>query len=127
MSVIKCKEQISPQNYCGEYFKVCPIFTGEKDELRSLLDKNGHSELRDFALDEVELVVASSTPVVLVDTTYIDDDCNIVPELRWFQIPCSEGKNKSKEHKSLNDFIAALFKLLKKAKVSENDILKEIF
>ena len=73
MSVIKSNEIYSPQNYCDSFFGACPVFSGNQNELRSLLDENGHTDLRDFPFDEIESIVKNKIPVVLVDTTYIND------------------------------------------------------
>ena len=87
MSVIKSNEIFSPQNYCDTFFGVCPVFSGDQDELRSLLDENGYSNLRDFPFDAIESIVKNKIPVVLVDTTYINNDCEMVSEHRWFEVP----------------------------------------
>ena len=87
MSVIKSNEIFSPQNYCDTFFGVCPVFSGNQDELRSLLDENGYSNLRDFPFDAIESIVKNKIPVVLVDTTYINNDCEMVSEHRWFEVP----------------------------------------
>lgn len=87
MSVIKSNEIFSPQNYCDTFLDVCPIFSGNQNELRSLLDKNGNSHLRDFPFDEIETIVKNNIPVVLVDNTYIGNDGEIVFEHRWFEVP----------------------------------------
>lgn len=94
MSVIKSKDIYSPQNYCVDFLDVCPIFGGEKDELRDYLDNTGHEDLWDYPFDEIEYIVENGIPVVLVDTTYIDDRCEMVHEHRWFEVPKElEGAN----------------------------------
>ena len=87
MSVIKSNEIYSPQNYCDSFFGACPVFSGNQNELRSLLDENGHTDLRDFPFDEIESIVKNKIPVVLVDTTYINDNGKMVFEHRWFEVP----------------------------------------
>ena len=87
MSVIKSNEIFSPQNYCDSFFGACPVFSGNQNELRSLLDENGHTDLRDFPFDEIESIVKNKIPVVLVDTTYINDNGKMVFEHRWFEVP----------------------------------------
>lgn len=89
MSVIKSGKIYSTQDYCWDFLGECPFVTGEKDELRKLLDKEGYPELWDYPIDEIEHIVENGIPVVLVDTTYTNDDCEMVHELRWFQIPFS--------------------------------------
>ena len=87
MSVIKSKDIYSPQNYCVDFLDVCPIFNGEKDELRAYLDLTGYDNLWDYPFDEIEHIVENEIPVVLVDTTYIDDKCEMIHEHRWFEVP----------------------------------------
>lgn len=87
MSVIKSNEIFSPQNYCDTFFGVCPVFSGNQNELRSLLDENGYSNLRDFPFEAIESIIKNKIPVVLVDTTYINNDCEMVSEHRWFEVP----------------------------------------
>ena len=87
MSVIKSNEIYSPQNYCDSFFGACPVFSGNQNELRSLLDENGHTDLRDFPFDEIESIVKNKIPVVLVDTTYINDNGKMVFEHRWLEVP----------------------------------------
>ena len=86
--LVKSKKIYSSQSYCDEFFRICPVFNGDKDELRKLLNKNGFATLQDYSLDEIEQIVEKKIPVVLVDTTYIDDKTNeMVNEYRWFQVP----------------------------------------
>ena len=87
MSVIKADEVYSPQNYCEEFLGVCPLFYGDQYELRDFLDRTGHNDLEDFRIDEIETVVDRRFPVVLVDTTYISDKCEMAHEFRWFMVP----------------------------------------
>ena len=83
---VKSKEVYSPQNFCDTFYNVCPIFDGAKGELEKWLKKT-HRMANNFALDEIEKVICSNTPVVLVDTTFINDFGEICHEYRWFQIP----------------------------------------
>lgn len=87
MSVVKSKNIYSIQNYCFEFLGFTPITNGEKNELRTLLDHMGYENLWDYPLDEIEHIIENELPVVLVDTTYIDDDCQMIHEFRWVQIP----------------------------------------
>jgi hypothetical protein len=44
--------------------------------------------LWDYPLDEIDHIVENELNVVLVDTSYVDDDtCELVNEYRWFEIP----------------------------------------
>ena len=94
MSVIKSKDIYSPQNYCIDFLDVCPIFRGEKDELRAYLDNTGHEDLWDYPFDEIDYIVENNISVVLIDSTYIDDKGEMIHEHRWFEIPKElEGAN----------------------------------
>ena len=94
MSVIKSKDIYSPQNYCDTFLGVCPMFDGEEGELRDYLDNTGHEDLWEYPFEEIEHIVENDIPVVLVDTTYIDDRCEMVHEHRWFEVPKElEGNN----------------------------------
>ena len=86
--LIRSEQIFSPQSYCEIIFGECFIFNGNKDELRIFLDKNGHSNLWDYPLNEIDNVIENEIPVVLVDTTYTDDETGkMIHEYRWFQVP----------------------------------------
>ena len=93
MSVIKSKEIFSPQNYCDTFLGLCPILSGEQNSLRKYMDDQGFSNLWDYPFEEIEYVVENRIPVVLVDTTYIDDTCEMVHEYRWFEVPDDNEEN----------------------------------
>ena len=87
MSVIKSKEIYSIQNFFETFFGFCPITTGDEDELRKLMDNNGLENLWDYPLDEIEEIIENDIPVVLVDTSFINEKGEICREYRWVEIP----------------------------------------
>lgn len=83
---IVSEEIYSPQSYCDEFLKFCPITAGSKGELRRILDREGYIELRDFPLSKVEEPLRNEKNIVLVDTTYVGSN-GLVPEYRWVEVP----------------------------------------
>ena len=91
--MVKSKQIYNPQSFVG-------ILTGyyycfRKDdtarEIHDLLKKhNVETEdcpLWDYPLDEIDHIVESNLNVVLVDCTYVDDNCELIKEYRWFEVP----------------------------------------
>lgn len=87
--MVKSKQIYTVQGYCDTFLGFCPIVNGDKDELRNILDNEGYANsLWDYPLDEIDHIVENELNVVLVDTSYIDDDTyELVNEYRWFEIP----------------------------------------
>lgn len=93
---VKCVQSLkvySPQDFVekltGYYYGFDKDNTVE--EIHTLLKKHGIETeavpLLDYPLDEIEEIVANEVPVVLVDTTYINDNYEMAVEHRWFEIP----------------------------------------
>lgn len=85
--LVQSNEVYSIQSYCDKYLGFYPLIKGYKDELRDILDNIGYRELWDFPLCEIEHIVEKKYKVVLVDCSYINNDCKQVPEFRWVEIP----------------------------------------
>lgn len=93
MSCVKSTGIYSPQAFVEMLTGNCYRF--DKDdttaEIHYLLRINGvevsDRPLFDYPLDEIEEIVENEVPVVLVDTTYINDSCDMVHEYRWFEVP----------------------------------------
>ena len=83
----------SPQTFVEKLTGYCYGFDQDDtvNEIHSLLRKHGietdTSPLFDYPLDEIEEVVANEVEVVLVDTTYINSNCEMINEYRWFEVP----------------------------------------
>ena len=86
-SIVISKEMWTPQSFLAQLTGNTICFDGYDDELRDILDENGFSNLWDYPLDEIDEAIESGMPVVLVETSYLNDDYEIVPEYRWFQVP----------------------------------------
>lgn len=93
MKCIKSKQLYSPQVFVEKLTGMCYGF--DKDdtasEIHSLLKHHGIENddriLFDYPLDEIDEIITNDVPVVLVDTTYINDKCEMVYEYRWFEVP----------------------------------------
>jgi len=89
--MVKSKQIYSIQSFCDEFLGFCPIIKGNKDELRTLMDKNGFENLWDYDFTEIDEIVGNKLNVVLVDTSYIDDKSfEIVKEYRWVEVEDAE-------------------------------------
>lgn len=93
MKNVKSLSIYSPQNLVEKLTGYCYCFYDDNpvEVIHALLKKHGiesdESPLFDYPLDEIEEIVANEVPVVLVDTTYINDDCRMITEHRWFEVP----------------------------------------
>lgn len=93
MKCVKSKQLYSPQVFVEKLTGVCYGFDKDSTaaEIHDLLRYNGVEDdehpLFDYPLDEIDEILTNKVPVVLVDTTYIDDECNLVYEYRWFEVP----------------------------------------
>lgn len=85
--MVRSEQIYSIQSFCDEFLDFCPVVKGDKGELRDLLDDNGFEGLWDFPLSEIEHIVDNELEVVLVDCSYINDDCEQVSEYRWVEVP----------------------------------------
>lgn len=93
MSVVKSKEILSIHDFFKRYFGFCPITTGDKEELRKLLDENGLEFLSIYPLDEIEEIIEKDIPVVLVETCFINEKGEICREQRWVELPYAFSPN----------------------------------
>lgn len=84
--LVKSKYIYSPQNYCNDFYNLCPIFKGEKDELQKFLRAN-NIKFKSVPLEKIHVVLAYDLPVVLVNTTYINERGEICYEYTWFTVP----------------------------------------
>jgi hypothetical protein len=75
-------ELVTGNFYCGN------AFTNEHllEDIEELLNINGLSDLKSFALDEIELAIEAKKRVVLVNCEHYEGD-TYKSEYRWFQIP----------------------------------------
>lgn len=85
--MVKSEKVYSIQNFCDKFLNFCPIIEGERNELRDLLNENGFYNLWDYPLSEIDHIVKNELNVVLVDCTYINENCELVQDLRWVEIP----------------------------------------
>lgn len=86
--MIKSNNIFSIQGYCDEFLGFCPITRGDKDELREILEKMGYEDLWDYPLMGIDRIVENKLDVVLVDTSYVDDETSqLVSEYRWVEVP----------------------------------------
>lgn len=87
MVMVQSEKILTTQEYCEKYFaSYHPVLKGKKDELRIILDLWGFEEIWDRPLSEIDEVVESGSPVVLVDCSY-SENRNLVKEYRWFELP----------------------------------------
>lgn len=84
--MVTSKEMYTTQKYCEKFLGFCPIVSGVQNELRHILDSKGLNNLWDYPLDEIDEIVKNNINVVLVDTTYIGDNAEMVHEYRWFEV-----------------------------------------
>lgn len=84
MNLVRSEKIYTTQSYCTEYLNVCPITFSEQDELRNILDDMGYDDVWDRPLSEIDEVIESGKPVVLVDCSYVKDG-EIINEYRWFE------------------------------------------
>ena len=84
--LVKSKDIYSPANYCLDFYGSSPYFKGEKNELQNFL-KARNIKFKSFALEKIHVVVAYDLPVVLVNTTYINERGEICYEYTWFTVP----------------------------------------
>lgn len=99
MKCVKSTELYSPQAFVEALTGKCYCFNQDNtvEEIHRLLKINGvendtDKTLWDYSLDEIDEIVENNVPVVLVDTTYINEDCEMVYEYRWFEVPESFRK-----------------------------------
>jgi hypothetical protein len=87
--MVKSKQIYTTQSFCDTFLGFCPMVNGDEDELRLILDQDERfNDLWDYPLDEIEHIVENNLNVVLVDTSYVDDDTyELVTEYRWFEVP----------------------------------------
>ena len=86
--MVKSKKIYNIQNFCNEFLGFYPIIKVEENELRKILDVNNFEDLWDYPLDEIDHIVENDLNVVLVDTSYVDDNTHeIISEYRWCEIP----------------------------------------
>lgn len=91
--MVKSRQIYSPQSFVG-------VLTGHyycfrKDdtinEIHNLLKEHKVETetcpLWDYPLDEIDHIVENNLNVVLVDCTYVGDDCRLIKEHRWFEVP----------------------------------------
>lgn len=88
--IIASKEIYAPQCYVelmtGKFY-VGNAIKGESIEkdIKKLLRINGITDIKSFALNDIEKAIREGKKVVLVDCFHYDGDM-AVQELRWFQI-----------------------------------------
>ena len=93
MKCVQDCEIYSPQNFVEKLTGYCYGFDQDDTvaEIHNLLKKHGvetdDSPLFDYPLDEIEEIIANEVPVVLVDTTYINENYEMIHEYRWFEVP----------------------------------------
>ena len=76
----------TPEEYFKVFFDLTPTIKGRKNEVREILDSAGYSNLWDRPLSEIDEVLESGEPVVLVNCSYVEDG-ELVQEFRWFETP----------------------------------------
>lgn len=93
MKCVKSNQLYSPQAYIekltGNYYVL------DKDdtvaEIHKLLKLNNvetdERPFLDYPMNEIEEVIAKEVSVVFVDVTYINDNCEMIYEYRWFEVP----------------------------------------
>ena len=78
--LVAFSQPMFPATYLSKYFGITGTNIFYTDKLREWLDHNGHEDLWDKPLDEIDEVITQEHPVVLVvDRDYVD--------YRWFEIP----------------------------------------
>lgn len=83
---VQSEKMYTTQSYCTEFLGFTPITKGTENELRDILDECGE-DLWDYPLSEIDHIVQNELRVVLVDTTYVNDNGELIPEYRWFEVP----------------------------------------
>ena len=83
---VKSENIYTTQSFCMEFLDFCPTIKGTEDELRDILDERDY-ELWDYPLSEIDHIVKNELSVVLVDTTYVNNNGELIPEYRWFEVP----------------------------------------
>lgn len=94
MKCVRSKKIYSPQTFVEKLTGKCYGFDEDDTafEIHNLLRLNGVENegdhiLFDYPLDEIDEIVTNNVPVVLVDTTYINEEYELVHECRWFEVP----------------------------------------
>ena len=92
--LVKSKTIYSPQAYVELLTGKCYCFREDNtaEEIHTILKLNKvendtNKTILDYPLDEIAKIVENKISVVLVDTTYINDDRKMVSEYRWFEVP----------------------------------------
>ena len=91
--MVKSRQIYTPQSFVGAVtghyfiFQYYDVVT----EIHDILKENGieteDNPLWDYPLDEIEHIVENNLNVVLVDCTYVGDNCKLTKEYRWFEVP----------------------------------------
>lgn len=84
MNLVRSEKIYTTQSYCREYLGITPMTFSRRDELRNILDNMGYNNVWDRPLSEIDEVIESGEPVVLVDCSYIEDG-EVINEYRWFE------------------------------------------
>lgn len=84
MNLVRSEKIYTTQSYCREYLGITPMTFSRRDELRNILDNMGYNNVWDRPLSEIDEVIESGKPVVLVDCSYIEDG-EVINEYRWFE------------------------------------------
>lgn len=85
--MIKDNKIFSIQEYCDKFLTFCPIIKGDYKELEELLYDNGYGDVHIIPFNEIEQIIKNNLDVVLVDTSYINNKCELVNEYSWVEIP----------------------------------------
>lgn len=91
-SVVKSEKLYSIAEYCEQFLGFYPGMHGTtEDELQKILNENGYDHLWSRPLSEIDEVLESGKPVVLVDCSYRTNDGTYVGKyvsnIRWVEIP----------------------------------------
>lgn len=78
------------ESYCKEFLGLDHKNSGKENDLRDILDNEGQEDLWDYPLDEIDVIFINEADVVLVDTSYVNDNMELVEEYRWFEVPVKE-------------------------------------
>ena len=83
----------SPQNFIERLTGNSYVFNQNDtiNEIHNLLKLNGiedeiENTVFDYPLDEIVEIIDAEIYVVLVDVSYIDENCKLINEYRWFEV-----------------------------------------
>lgn len=86
---VKSEKIYSPQNYLLAMTGNCYIYPHDMsviEFIESVLNDSFEEEYWSYPLSEIDHILENNLNVVLVDCTDIDENGDLKPEYRWFEV-----------------------------------------